>query len=87
MRRLTIVILAAAMACGLSACGRKGRPLMPEDSVYPRFYPDVAYPDRGAYEGEFERDEGVIGEPQDQNRRKVRQRSTPQNQAPETQNP
>ncbi|HTH17545.1 MAG TPA: lipoprotein [Magnetospirillum sp.] len=44
MRRLTVLIMVAAMAAGLSACGRKGRPIVPEDSTYPRVYPPVSFP-------------------------------------------
>ncbi|MGE5515607.1 MAG: LPS translocon maturation chaperone LptM [Bacteroidota bacterium] len=44
MRRLTTLILVAAMAVSLSACGRKGKPIPPEGSTYPRTYPDVEFP-------------------------------------------
>lgn len=44
MRRLTVLVLIAAMAVGLSACGRKGKPIAPEGSAYPHHYPDISFP-------------------------------------------
>ncbi|HLO76189.1 MAG TPA: hypothetical protein VK196_07020 [Magnetospirillum sp.] len=44
MRTLTVLIVVAAMAAGLSACGRKSRPEVPEGSTYPRHYPDITFP-------------------------------------------
>lgn len=44
MRTLTVLVLVAAMAVSLSACGRKGRPIPPEGSTYPRNYPDITFP-------------------------------------------
>lgn len=44
MRRLTTLIVIAAMAASLSACGRKGKPIAPEGSSYPRQYPDIVFP-------------------------------------------
>lgn len=44
MRRLTTLILIAAVAVSLSACGRKGKPIPPEGSTYPRQYPDIQFP-------------------------------------------
>ena len=34
-----------ALAVGLSACGRKGRLIAPENSSYPRPYPPVSFPE------------------------------------------
>lgn len=45
MRRLTTVVLVAAMAFSLTACGRKGRPIPPEGSSYPHTYPNIQFPD------------------------------------------
>lgn len=44
MRRLTTLILVAALAASLSACGRRGKPIVPEGSTYPRQYPNVEFP-------------------------------------------
>lgn len=44
MRRLTTLIVIAAVAVGLSACGRKGKPIPPEGATYPRTYPDITFP-------------------------------------------
>lgn len=44
MRRLTTLIVIAAVAVSLSACGRKGKPIPPEGSSYPRQYPDIVFP-------------------------------------------
>lgn len=44
MRRLTTLVIIAAMAVGLSACGRKGKPIAPEGTTYPRHYPDIQFP-------------------------------------------
>lgn len=40
-----IVILAALAVLPLAACGRRGKPIPPEDSVYPRQYPKIDFPD------------------------------------------
>lgn len=44
MRRLTTLVLVTAVALSLSACGRKGKPIAPEGSTYPRQYPQVEFP-------------------------------------------
>ncbi|MGE5476299.1 MAG: LPS translocon maturation chaperone LptM [Bacteroidales bacterium] len=44
MRRLTTLVVIAAMALSLSACGRKGKPIPPDGSTYPRPYPNVEFP-------------------------------------------
>jgi predicted small lipoprotein YifL len=44
MKRLVLVLVLAAVATSLSACGRKGRPIPPEDAVYPRQYPKIDFP-------------------------------------------
>lgn len=44
MRKLTTLLLCAALAVSLSACGRKSRPAAPEGSMYPRVYPPVPIP-------------------------------------------
>lgn len=44
MRRLTTLVVIAAVGLSLSACGRKGKPIPPEGSVYPRTYPNIEYP-------------------------------------------
>lgn len=44
MRRLMTLVVIAAMAASLSACGRKGKPIPPEGSTYPRQYPDIQFP-------------------------------------------
>jgi predicted small lipoprotein YifL len=44
MRKLTMVVLVAALAVSVSACGRKGRPIPPEGATYPRSYPEVTFP-------------------------------------------
>lgn len=46
MRKLTTLILVAAMAVSLSACGRKGKPIPPEGSAFPRHYPSMEFPQR-----------------------------------------
>ena len=38
-RRLLILALVLALAAPLAACGRKGAPMPPEGSEYPRKYP------------------------------------------------
>ncbi|MBI5162412.1 MAG: hypothetical protein HY985_00765 [Magnetospirillum sp.] len=43
IRRLTILALVVALAVPLAACGRKGRPIAPENSVYPRTYPPITF--------------------------------------------
>ena len=48
MRKLTMMVLVAAIAVSVSACGRKGRPVPPEGSTYPRTYPNVTFPDAPA---------------------------------------
>jgi len=49
MSRLVLgLILAGLLAVSLSACGRKGNPDQPDDSVYPRQYPYMPLPDRQA---------------------------------------
>lgn len=45
MRRMMILGLALCLAFGLSACGRRSMPTAPEDSTYPRAYPDITFPD------------------------------------------
>jgi len=52
MRKLTMLVLVAAMAVSLSACGRKGRPIPPEGATYPRTYPNVTFPDDAPVERE-----------------------------------
>jgi predicted small lipoprotein YifL len=42
---MTVVVM-AALAVSLSACGRKSRPLEPEGSSYPRRYPEVSFPEQ-----------------------------------------
>jgi len=37
-------VLILALALGLAACGRKGMPDWPEDTVYPRDYPRTPLP-------------------------------------------
>ena len=44
MRRLTTLVVIAVVALGLSACGRKGKPIPPEGSTYPRQYPNIEFP-------------------------------------------
>jgi predicted small lipoprotein YifL len=46
MRRLILLVLVAALAAPLAACGRKGPPTPPEgaDPNYPRSYPSGATP-------------------------------------------
>lgn len=44
MRRLTTLVVIAAVALSLSACGRKGKPIPPENSTFPRTYPNIEYP-------------------------------------------
>lgn len=44
MRKVTTLVLIAAVALGLAACGRKGKPIPPEGSTYPRRYPDIQFP-------------------------------------------
>lgn len=44
-RTLITLILVAAMAVPLAACGRRGKPVVPEGSTYPRTYPDITFPD------------------------------------------
>lgn len=44
MRKLTTLVVIAAVGLGLSACGRKGKPIPPEGSTYPRHYPDIQFP-------------------------------------------
>lgn len=44
VRKLTILMLVAAMAVPLAGCGRKGKPIPPEGSTYPRAYPDITFP-------------------------------------------
>ncbi len=39
------VILAALAVLPLAACGRRGKPVPPEGSVYPRHYPKIEFPD------------------------------------------
>ncbi len=39
LRRLLILALVLALASPLVACGRKGAPVPPEGSEYPRKYP------------------------------------------------
>lgn len=51
-RKLVLVLVLAAMATSLSACGRKGRPVPPEDTVYPRHYPKIDFPGQKAPETE-----------------------------------
>jgi len=46
MRRFAVVMLALAVASPLAACGRKGKPVPPEGTVYPRQYPKVDFPDQ-----------------------------------------
>ena len=44
-RRRLLGLLAAGLGVGaLAACGRKGRPVEPEDAVYPRTYPYTPHP-------------------------------------------
>jgi predicted small lipoprotein YifL len=45
IRKITIMILVAAMAAPLAGCGRKGKPLPPEGSAYPRNYPEITFPE------------------------------------------
>jgi len=45
MRRLLAVLMMLALAASLGACGRKGRLIPPEESTYPRQYPNISYPD------------------------------------------
>ena len=40
-RRLLLLALATLP---LAACGRKGRPIPPENATYPRTYPDIDAP-------------------------------------------
>lgn len=44
MRRMTLLVMVAALAVGLTGCGRKSRPIPPEGSLYPRTYPDITFP-------------------------------------------
>ena len=39
LRRLLILALIVALTAPLAACGRKGAPVPPEGSEYPRKYP------------------------------------------------
>ncbi len=48
MRKLTMVVLVAALAVSVSACGRKGRPIPPEGATYPQTYPKVTFPEEPA---------------------------------------
>lgn len=43
MRTFTTLILVAALAAGLSACGRKGQPI-PPDGATVRQYPQIPFP-------------------------------------------
>jgi predicted small lipoprotein YifL len=43
MRRVVLVLLAVAMTVPLAACGRRGAPIAPENSVYPRKYPNTPF--------------------------------------------
>lgn len=43
MRQIITITLMIAMAAGLSACGRKGRPIAPEGATV-RHYPDIDFP-------------------------------------------
>ena len=45
VRKFTILMLVAAIAVPLAGCGRKGKPLPPEGSVYPRTYPEITFPE------------------------------------------
>lgn len=42
MRTLIVVALVAA---SLAGCGRKGNLVAPENSTYPRTYPEITFPD------------------------------------------
>lgn len=44
MRTLTTLIVMAALAATLSACGRRGKPI-PPDGAYTRTYPDIQFPE------------------------------------------
>lgn len=46
MRALLTLAVVVAVALPLAACGRKGRPVPPEDAVYPRMYPHIELPDQ-----------------------------------------
>jgi predicted small lipoprotein YifL len=39
IRRSLLLLTAIALALPLAACGRKGNPDWPDDSIYPRKYP------------------------------------------------
>lgn len=41
-KRVILALVLAAAALSLEACGRKGDPLAPEGSAYPRTYPSGA---------------------------------------------
>jgi predicted small lipoprotein YifL len=40
------LLLAALAVLPLAACGRRGKPIPPEDSTYPRQYPKIDFPDQ-----------------------------------------
>lgn len=42
-RRTTLVSLAVILAFGLAACGKRGAPIPPEGTTYPRQYPAPRY--------------------------------------------
>ncbi len=46
VRRAGIGIVTVGLVLSLSACGRKGTPVPPADSTYPRTYPAVVFPPR-----------------------------------------
>jgi predicted small lipoprotein YifL len=44
MRPVLALLAVALLTLSLGACGRKGAPEIPEDSVYPRTYPHIPMP-------------------------------------------
>lgn len=44
IRSLAVALLALALAVPLSGCGRRGAPIVPENSTYPRGYPYTPFP-------------------------------------------
>ncbi|MGE5546697.1 MAG: LPS translocon maturation chaperone LptM [Solirubrobacterales bacterium] len=47
IRTLTLLALVLSLSLSLAACGRKGKPIPPEGSIYPRHYPNVTFPEGG----------------------------------------
>ncbi|CAA7624538.1 lipoprotein [Magnetospirillum sp. UT-4] len=44
LRALFTILVIAALGTSLAACGRKGRPIEPDDSQFPRVYPEIKFP-------------------------------------------